>query len=106
MTEEVKLTAADVGVLHLDERSTSIAEQAKELTEQIEALVAKNQELGARIDAIREVRRGIIAQIERAQGQLAMLAVAKTHKSIDAVAPGATVVVSGKELLKALAAKV
>lgn len=80
-----------------------VAAQVAELTALIDDLIAANAALGAKIDAIRDKRREINREIGKAQAQLALLGVAKNHPSIDAVAPGALVIVSGKELLKAMA---
>jgi hypothetical protein len=79
--------------------------EAAELDKMIAEGVAMNQKLGAQIDAIREKRRALNAQIGRMQTRRNLIAVAgKLDGAQDALAPGATVVVSGKEFLQGVLA--
>lgn len=80
---------------------------AAEMQARIDQLVAENQALGAQVDALRDKRRAINAEIKKLAGTLKLAAVMEASPEIrHAIAPGATVEVSAAEVLQAMAGAV
>jgi hypothetical protein len=73
--------------------------------EKIDALVAESQELGRKIDALRDKRRAINAKVQALQGEAALAAALDANPEIKhAIAPGAAVSVSSADVIRAMAA--
>jgi prefoldin subunit 5 len=74
-----------------------------EIQAKIDALVAESQALGAQVDAIREQRRRINAEVAQLTGTLKLQAALHASPEIrHAIAPGATVDVSATDVLQAM----
>lgn len=77
-----------------------------EVQAKIDELIAKNQALGAQIDALREQRRALNAEIAKLAGALKLAAAMESSPEIKhALVPGATVDVSAAEVLQAMLAR-
>jgi prefoldin subunit 5 len=72
----------------------------QEMQDKIAALVAENQALGAQVDALRERRRAINAEVAKLNDALRVLG------AIGATAPGSTVEVSAADMLRGMLAAV
>jgi prefoldin subunit 5 len=74
----------------------------EQIKARIDALVAENQALGAQIDALREHRRAINAEVAKLNQAYRLAAALGPEVEV----PGATVDVSGAELLAAMSAAI
>ena len=80
--------------------------------EKIDALTLESQTLGVQVDAIRERRRAINAEIAQLQNDLVIESALASNPALvealrarqDATAPGAVVSVTGAEVIRAMAA--
>ena len=78
-----------------------LVEEAAALDALIDEAVSKNQDLGMQIDAIRDRRRELVAQISKWQARRDLITIVKQHPNAkNAIVPGAVSIVTGREVLE------